>query len=160
VNRLLASVLVLAFAAASCNADPVHDNEVAALGGEAAGVGPGENHRPGQPCLVCHGGEGPASLVFAAGGTVYDNPTSSNGVSGVTVTLLDAQNKTGTATTNSVGNFFLRASDYAPSFPVDVTIEYMGSSVSMETHIGRDASCGSCHYTPPGPGSPGHVYTL
>ena len=56
---------------ARATSNPVHDNEVAALGPEDPSVPPGPDHRPGQPCLVCHGGSGPASAQFAVGGTVY-----------------------------------------------------------------------------------------
>ncbi len=60
---LLVAVAVLATLAVggACGGDPVHDEEVAALGPEPGGGAPGPEHRPGQPCLVCHGGSGPAS---------------------------------------------------------------------------------------------------
>ena len=53
-----------------CN-DATHDEEVAALGAEDPAVPPGPDHRPGQPCLTCHGGIGPAKQQFSIGGTVY-----------------------------------------------------------------------------------------
>ena len=45
--------------------DPVHDARVAALGDERPGVPAGPNHRPGQPCLACHGGDGPSDVELA-----------------------------------------------------------------------------------------------
>ncbi len=62
--RILALAIVAAAlgAAASCS-DPVHDSEVAALGGETD-IPQGEYHRAGQPCGVCHGQEGPAYARF------------------------------------------------------------------------------------------------
>ena len=73
LSSLLLPLAVVAAASGgvlSCY-DPVHDQEVAALGGEAPGVSPGPTHRPGQPCNVCHGGVGPANLRFSVAGTVY-----------------------------------------------------------------------------------------
>src|SRR6202020_2306636 len=93
--------------AGACDANPVHDNEVAALGPEPTGS-PGPDHRPGQPCLVCHGGSGPASLQFAVAGTVYQAQSGAAvGQNGAVVSLNDTNGVTATATTNSVGNFWV-----------------------------------------------------
>jgi hypothetical protein len=154
-------VLVTALACAAVGAcgDPVHDNEVTALGPEAPGVSPGPEHRPGQPCLVCHGGEGPASAQFSFGGTVYQIPVAKVGYEGATVQITDVNKNVATATTNSVGNFYILASDFTPTYPVDVELE-QGSSYNnpMLTHIGRNGSCAWCHFDPTGPSTPGHVY--
>ena len=50
----------IAIALGAC-VDETHELQVQALGGEAPGVPKGPLHRPGQPCLVCHGEAGPAS---------------------------------------------------------------------------------------------------
>lgn len=76
-------------AIAGCSTDPVHDAEVAALGPEVPGMPKSlyEYHRAGQPCLVCHGGEGPAHTQFSFGGTVFAGPfscTSTNNTTGLT----------------------------------------------------------------------------
>ena len=31
-------------------------------------------HRPGQPCLTCHGGKGPGHVEFSIAGTLYKYP--------------------------------------------------------------------------------------
>ena len=62
---------LLTWALVGCFVDPVHDEQVAALGPEPAGESPGPLHRPGQPCLVCHGGLGPAHQSFSVAGTVF-----------------------------------------------------------------------------------------
>jgi hypothetical protein len=156
-SALLFTALALALAAASACGDPVHDNEVAALGSEAPGVSPGPDHRPGQPCLVCHGGEGPASEQFSFGGTVYEIAGPTVGYGGATVKLTDVNKVEATATTNSVGNFYVLASDYAPTYPVDVELDQGSYRNPMFTHIGRNGSCAWCHYDPAGPATPGHV---
>ena len=70
--------------------DPVHDDAVEALGPEKRGVRPGPNHRPGQPCLTCHGDQGPAEPEFALAGTIYLARGVLEPVSGVSVHLTDA----------------------------------------------------------------------
>jgi hypothetical protein len=154
--------LALAFAfagvaagAASC--DPVHDNAVAALGGETPGVPRGPLHRPGQPCLVCH--DGTTAPAFTFGGTVFLDANSATPVNGATVTLTGADGNATSATTNSAGSFYLTPSDFEPKFPVHVTSVALGAtSVTMHSHIGGNGSCGGCHADPAGPDSPGHVY--
>jgi len=149
----------------SCG-DPVHNAQVDALGPETGG-GPGPTHRAGQPCLTCHGGQGPADVEFAVAGTVYQLPDAgAPGYEGVVVAVFDAtQDADGgtpkTARTNTVGNFYIRSADWSPVFPLhDVTLGVDGSQFQpvMKTRVGRDGSCGTCHFDPAGTGSPGHVY--
>jgi hypothetical protein len=156
--------MALGLALSTCN-DPVHDAQVAALGPEDPGTPVGENHRPGQPCLVCHGDLGPARR-FAVGGTVYlEDPNTGDKttpVSGATVTLTDAAQTQVQATTNDAGNFYIRFEDWEPVFPI-TPITVVGSDpnnpAEMITHIGRDGSCGSCHYgQTPTAASPGPIY--
>jgi len=143
----------------ACDANPVHDNDVAALGPEPSGS-PGPEHRPGQPCLVCHGGEGPASLQFSVGGTIYQSQSGALvGQNGATVTMNDTNGTTATATTNTVGNFYVLESQWTPTFPVHVdAVTYGDTTTDMITHIGRDGSCATCHSDPPGGDLVGHVY--
>jgi len=168
-------------AIAGACADPVHDDEVAALGPEAPGVPPGPTHRPGQPCLTCHGGSGPAGTQFSIGGTVYTTqrlplpdggaPPASPPLDNATVTLTDSTNSTYSTTTNSAGNFFIPLTDWAPVFPIggaegdagfatkhETQITAAPETVYMVTQIGRDGSCADCHSYPPGPLSPGPLY--
>lgn len=153
------AVLALVGALGACTSDPVHDDKVASLGPEDPAVPPGPTHRPGQPCLVCHGGSGPASTQFSAGGTAYVDP-GKQPASGSTVTLIDTNGVVATATANSVGNFWIPQAQWAPSFPVHVLgVGYGSNAYSMITHIGRDGSCASCHYDPPGGAAVGHIYS-
>jgi hypothetical protein len=150
---------VAAAAIAGCQ-DATHDMEVAALGGENPSVPQGPLHRPGQPCLVCHGGSGPASQVFSVAGTVYlyEADTNQAGV-GATVQLEDATGSAWHLTTNSAGNFFVLASDWTPTYPMSVPSVSQGSNMQfMSTLDNRAGSCASCHGLQPGPESVGPVY--
>ncbi len=128
-------------------------------------------HRAGQPCLVCHGGQGPASKQFSIAGTVFAGPFSNTGdntlgVSGATVAYVDDNTSTNFSTTNCVGNFWLLADGSTgwpnfPAFPILTEVISPGTPpvvTPMVGHIGRDGSCASCHADPPGPTTLGHVY--
>lgn len=144
-------VLLHAFIAAACAtcADPVHDQEVEALGPEKRRVRPGPNHRPGQPCLTCHGGEGPASADFAVAGTVYLARGVLEPVAGVTVHLEDATGATRDPRSNEVGNFYVGKTDWSPVYPITVVLidpradEEGGKK--MQTQIRAEGSCADCH---------------
>lgn len=157
--------LLLAIGIGAACADPVHNARVDALGGET-GDGPGPTHRPGQPCLTCHGGGGPASSQFVVAGTIYQlqDPTSP-GMANVKVHITDANGvqlrDDLVPITNAVGNFFIRASDWTPVYPLhDVSLQVDGSPNNpvMITALGRDGSCATCHYEPASRSTPGHVY--
>ncbi|MGO8993551.1 MAG: hypothetical protein ACLQVI_09480 [Polyangiaceae bacterium] len=155
--RWRALALVTACALGSC--DPVHDNAVAALGGETPGVAPGPLHRPGQPCLLCHDGATGDPAAFSMAGTVFAGGNSLLPSMGVTVTLQGADGTTVTATTNAAGNFYLTPADFTPVYPVHVTtLEQAGVTNTMHSHIGGNGSCAGCHTDPAGQDSPGHVY--
>jgi hypothetical protein len=151
-------LLPLAAIADACDTDPVHTEAVKILGPEVAGIPKGEFHRAGQPCVTCHGGEGPASTTFTIAGTVFYGPANGNvppiGVGGVTVTLEDDSESVFPVTTDCVGNFFIKPGDWPghPEFPVLVTIsgapENMNLVQPMQSHIGRDGSCSDCHQYP------------
>jgi hypothetical protein len=191
MRRTALLVVSVALACLGACANPVHDDAVSALGPEASGVSPGPTHRPGQPCLTCHGGQGPASVQFSIAGTAYENQrlppvdgeatAASAPLVGATVQLTDSSDlndamtsaSTGTATTNSVGNFFILASQWAPVFPIgglgtnheiQICAGACASSTApkafMVSAIGRDGSCADCHFYPPGPLSPGPLYLM
>jgi hypothetical protein len=151
----LAISLPLAAFAASCDADPVHTAAVNALGPEIGGIPKGEYHRAGQPCLICHGGEGPASTEFTVGGTIFYGPAAGTnapiGVGDVSVTLEDDSKSQFTVTTNCVGNFYVKPSDWPghPQYPMLVTIAgtVLGTyeTQTMQSQIGRNGSCAGCH---------------
>jgi len=165
VRRAGFSLAVLGAAclgALSCY-DPVHDQEVAALGPEAPGVSPGPLHRPGQPCNVCHGGVGPANLRFSVAGTVYLYALGSPVPAAVNaeVQLEDVTGRSWHSTTNSAGNFYVLQSDWAPISPMSVpaVIDSTGKiTQTMSTLDNREGSCAGCHTSMPGNDSAGPVY--
>jgi hypothetical protein len=141
--------------------DPVHQAQVDALGGETSGVPRGPYHRAGQPCTVCHGGEGPASTPFVVAGTIFADPAERVGVSGAEVIFVDSLGSSpppGSTVTNCVGNFFLTADTWNPAFPIRVAVASGQTVQQMVGHIGRQGSCGFCHKDPRGLDSPGHVF--
>ena len=156
----LSSALALACTATSCFIDPVHDNDVSALGPEEPNVSTGPDHRPGQPCLVCHGGSGPATAQFSIAGTIYDTQGQKKPSQGAAVTMVDNNGSMSPMTvTNRVGNFYIELGAWAPNNPIhSVTVTSGNNSSQMLTHIGRDGSCAGCHFNPPGPMTPGPVY--
>lgn len=133
-----------------------------------ADQGPGEDgdeeHRPGQPCLVCHGAAyHPGNDVFVLAGTVYptvDAPDD-RGLEGVEVSFIDDAGHEFFALTNRVGNFMVEVRSgleapqqrargrlripWEPVFPVSVAVLYQSEDVSMESLIWRDGSCAACH---------------
>jgi hypothetical protein len=158
--------------------NPVVDVKIAALGGEVIGVEPGEYHRPGQPCLVCHGVYGGASPLMSIAGTIFASPIDKlpTPAPGVNVVITDAfGNKNGKGPTetpperktNCVGNFFFRKDELNPGFPLEAKIECPtkpGSDetagIYMSSRISREGSCGACHQGARDQGSPGWVYCV
>jgi hypothetical protein len=140
--------------------DEVHDEEVAALGPETPGVPRGPQHRAGQPCLTCHGGSGPGKEQFSIGGTVYLSQGGGAPAPGTTVTIEDIDGRPWTVPANSVGNFFVPLSEFAPHYPTQVSVTSADGGVTdqMLTHVGRDGSCADCHTPTVGPTSAGPVY--
>jgi hypothetical protein len=158
-----AALLVLCLVAASGCSDPVRSGKIDALGGETAGVPPGPLHRPGQPCVLCHGGDGPGGAVFSFAGTVYQDPMNTKPLSDAIVRLIDSNGKKHDAATNCAGNFFVMRSDYAPSFPVWTKVIFgkQGAdpvSVNMGSAIYREGSCAACHGDPASTEETGHVF--
>jgi hypothetical protein len=144
------------------------DERIAVLGDEDPNVPTGEFHRPGQPCLLCHGEYLEETPLMTVGGTVYAFPVRPNEtpspVKGVKVILTDAFGETFSAGTNCAGNFFITKDQWKPAFPLRAELEYPvpgaeGSTkrVVMSTRISRDGSCAGCHAGPPNQGSPGWV---
>lgn len=141
---------------AACN--PVVDNAVDDLGGEAPGVHPGPQHRPGQPCLLCHDGSIGSPPEFSVAGTVFKKPGATEPAVRAVVELQNDDGSAFETTTNSAGNFYLRPGMFKPKFPLQVKVRYQGEEVTMHSTIGREGACAGCHSDPAGPDSPGHVY--
>jgi len=151
-RALLALALAAAAAAAAGWNDPVHDAAVAALGGEDPNVPVGPYHRPGQPCLVCHDGTGPAALAFGTAGTVFQDSVNlfpdAIPMVAATVTLTDANGVVTLAETNCAGNFYVEQVDWAAAgvtFPVHVAVSWGSVGTTMNSHMGKETSCAQCH---------------
>jgi hypothetical protein len=138
---IVASVAIAVFSACL---DPVHSDAVDALGPEAPGVREGPTHRPGQPCLTCHGGDGPGP-DFAVAGTVYETRNGTAALPNVAVLLRDSAGTTRTAITNSAGNFYITAGEWTPAFPMFAELHYGDITTTMVTRIGRNGGCAECH---------------
>jgi len=164
----LATLLTFASVFVGCGNRAV-DDKIALLGDEDPNNPPSEFHRPGQPCLLCHGEYLRDEPVMTVAGTIYSVPTAATTdkpvpVKGVTVKLTDSFGESYTAGTNCAGNFFVTKQQWIPAFPLRAEIEYTvpGSldttkRVVMSTRISRDGSCAGCHSGPPNQGSPGWV---
>ncbi len=153
--------LVIALLACS---DPVTSGAISALPSENPNVPVGEYHRAGQPCVLCHSPSGPASADdFSVAGTIFAQPQTAVGVDQATVAFTDTQGSKFTTTTNCVGNFFVKKSDWDPSFPIFVRVYKNGLARTMQGQIGRERSCANCHNDPQPSStqvfsSVGHIY--
>jgi hypothetical protein len=136
-----------ATASASCF-DPVHSRAVEELGDEKPSVPEGPLHRPGQPCMTCHGGDGPGEPDYAFAGTIYAVRNGATPLAGVTVTLTDASGVTKTLSSNEAGNFFLEKELWeSVKLPVFVELSNGTKVKPMKTRIGRNGGCAFCHYS-------------
>jgi hypothetical protein len=143
--------------AAGC-VDTTHDDAVDALGDETPG-GPSELHRPGQPCVTCHGSEGPADSEFSLAGTVYALRGAEDPAPGAIVQVQDQTGQIYTVNANAAGNFWIPADAWDPVFPLQPRVEYLGIKKQMTIAVNRAASCGDCHLpSAPSRISPGRVY--
>lgn len=139
--------------------DPVTQEQIDALGPESPDVLPGPQHRPGQPCMYCHGSAGPASR-FTAAGTIYRAPSSEQRSGGVEVRLIDAAHRPHIAYTNCAGNFFVMPQEYEPVMPLWVSVYEPRQMLlsDMESAMNRDGNCGACHQAQKSPTSAGRVF--
>ena len=135
----------------ACSLDPVPDQRAADLGDEAPGVAPGPLHRAGQPCLACHD-------EMSIAGTVYAVRGSGAPLANAQVHFTDNAGSTATALSNAAGNFYLLDSQWRPTFPVRVEVDYGTVKATMNSIIGRDGSCATCHLAPSTRISPGPIY--
>jgi hypothetical protein len=153
---------ILTVIAATSACDPVGDAAQAALGPETPGVRQGPLHRPGQPCLVCHDGALGDPPAFSVAGTIYQTPSSAAGVEGASVFLSDSSDggdtQYMTLASNAAGNFYVTPDQWNPVFPItSVVVVSATKTVIMQSDIGRNGACASCHVNPTGPASPGQV---
>jgi hypothetical protein len=162
--RLLASMGGACASAVACPAcaDPLQDQAVASLGPENPNVPLGPGHRPGQPCLTCHGASGPASIPFSVGGTVYATQGGAKPADQALVRIEDIDGHLVTAKTNIVGNFYVLLTEFQLHYPIQmkVTSSDGAQTSQMFTVSNRAGSCADCHSNPPGPNSPGPVFVF
>lgn len=156
---LLALAVGLVAAASTSCTDPVRDAAVAELGPEDPNVPVGPDHRPGQPCLVCHSENGVASgSSMAVAGTVYTDKDGKKGLAGVEVSFVDARNggPIEKIVTSASGNFYVPVAKWPPevSYPFRVAIVKNGKVLeAMAGTVNREGSCNYCHRPPDAPSS-------
>ncbi len=140
------ALLALPAAALSCRYDPVPQEIIDDLGPEQGTAD--ANHRPGQPCVVCHGPYGGVSPQMAFGGTLFAIDPDAGGIvpaPGVNVVVFDSAGDSRKSCSGPSGNFYLEEKDWEEvAYPLTVR----AGSVPMTSLIGRDASCGACHKIP------------
>ena len=87
------------------------DERIAILGDEDPNNPPSEFHRPGQPCVLCHGEYLRETPIMSVGGTIYAVPTKDAEkplpVKGVTVKMTDSFGEQYEVGTNCAGNFYV-----------------------------------------------------
>jgi hypothetical protein len=133
--------------------DPVRDRQIEALGGEDPNVPVGPDHRPGQPCVLCHSEGGPASdKPFAVAGTIYETAApNSRGADGIVVKFIDGRRGAPRTSprTGPSGNFFVPESDWPElTYPFAVGLYRDGQLEpvqEMQTRVNREPSCNVCH---------------
>jgi hypothetical protein len=98
--------------------------------------------------VVCHEEHGTASnSVFSVAGTIFAGPNGTIGVDGAEIRMTDAKGSKFIVprTTNCVGNFYVKPTEWDPAFPILVRVAKGAASRTMKTPIGREPSCGNCH---------------
>lgn len=152
VLQLSAFVAAVLAATGSGCTDPVRDQQIEALGDDTEAPGP--NHRPGQPCLLCHSDGGPASnKAFAVAGTIYKSSKyDAEGAPDIFVQFKDARGREPAVPAQSVesGNFWVPLTDWPNiSYPIRVGLykdNVNGAPiVTMKSLINREGSCNYCH---------------
>lgn len=118
------------------------------------------NMRPGEACQACHQQQGGPAFTFA--GTVYPTAHEPNDCDGIpatpaiTVAVTDKNGKVTTMTTNSVGNFMVKARGV--SAPYHVTLTNGAKTRSMVGGV-TSGDCNSCHTVNGLNGAPGRIMT-
>lgn len=163
--RLLAVVGLLV----GCS-DSFLNDQIDALGPEADRFPPGEIHRPGAPCVLCHSEYHGAEPRMSIGGTLFVKPAEGEPypAAGYTVRVVDSEGQQRDMVSNRCGNFYVRHSEFVPKYPMRTELlapdpedpSRLLSNRPMASRISRDGSCGSCHAHPASPFSPGVVFVV
>ncbi len=114
--------------------------------------------RPGDACVSCHARSGGEAPLFTIAGTVYKTahePTNCEGanVSGASVVITDATNKTLTLPVNVAGNFYTTQS---VAKPFQAKVVYGGRERAMSS-AQNTGDCNSCHTETGANGAPGRI---
>lgn len=133
------------FACCCACSDPVRDARITALGPETAGVAAGALHRPGQPCLACHDGQGDGPEHFTVAGTIYEALGVDASAPAVSIELVDARGERFQTVSNCAGNFYVTPAELDPVYPLWTSLTLGDYRIDMQSVIGRDGSCASCH---------------
>jgi hypothetical protein len=171
-SRGIARVACVALVAAGCLGTTPEEEAEQALGDDRGDEGP--THRPGQPCLVCHGeAYHPGDELFVLAGTVYRRAGDDVGLRGAEVEVIADDGETFTVRTNRAGNFLVSVGEVdrdrlddgwlglarAPVFPLRVAVRADGVEQRMRNVIHREGSCAHCHdRAGPGAASAGDVF--
>jgi hypothetical protein len=101
---------------------------------------PNGNHNAGLACLSCHNGSGVAPRWYAAG-TLFSTTQGGAAISGATITITDANNRTVKLVTAANGNF------YTPmqlTMPLHVSASKCPDTKAMPP-TATSGDCNSCH---------------
>ncbi|MDF2695155.1 MAG: hypothetical protein K0S65_3538 [Labilithrix sp.] len=142
-TALAALIAALALLVSACP-DPTPEDLEADQGPEQPGVPQGPLHRAGQRCLACHREGGP-SPPFSVAGTIFQREGEPVGAPGIEIALRDARGEERTFQSNGVGNFYVPATAWSPTFPLNVELRIDGRTIGMLTEIPREGSCNACH---------------
>lgn len=151
VIRLLSLAAACIAAVGSGCTDPTRERQIEALGPNTEPNGP--DHRPGQPCLVCHSAGGPAEgKAFAVAGTIYkSSKVGEEGAAAVVVQFVDSNGGKPAAEyeTGATGNFYVPIEDWPDlKFPIRVALYEAKDEPpkqTMKSLINREGSCNFCH---------------
>jgi len=154
---MLLFVGVLCGVSVACK-DPVRERLYDELGGEDPAVPQGPLHRPGQPCLACHGEGGDTDARFSFAGTVYQTPGSLEPLHDARIRVIDSTGRQYAVTSNCAGNFYAGADNFDPVWPMWMKVEYEDWKADMLSPSSREGSCAACHEDPASPSTVGHVY--
>jgi cytochrome c553 len=142
--------------------NPIEDFTVRAQGPEKSGVPEGQFHRAGQQCSACHKDGGKSKTAFILSGTIFTQPGRPIGLDQAKVQITDSGGGKYTATTNCVGNFFVKKEEFGRDlqFPILVRVVKENRSRTMGSQIGRAADCAFCHKVGLNPDDPSYFAAL
>ena len=121
--------------------------------------------RPGEDCMLCHGGDTVPGAAADAGsggrharahrGTVYDAPDAdpNAGVLGAYVHVIDSNGWSFELRSNLAGNFY---SAEGIAFPLQLCVERGGNLLCAQSPHAY-GSCNACHTQPPIDGAAGRL---